>query len=137
LDRATPGLEHILSANLRGGGGLCGHSNIFLNFQLQCLGFKSHLLHGTFVRTGIEGSHNLIAVNIPAHLSKEKTKRDKTFIVDVGCGVPISEPIPLDELPFTRRAGGLDFRYERVDDFMIQRINEGGDALMGKVFNQN
>jgi len=133
LDRETPTLHDILTANFRGGGGLCGHLNICLKYQLENIGYNVSQLSGEFVRTGIPGSHSLIAVHIPGRVSKEKVKRDRSFLVDVGCGIPLAEPVPLDELPYRSRAGGLDFRYEKVDDFTVRRVNECGDAIIGKV----
>lgn len=126
---------------MRGEGGLCGHLNNHLKFQLQAFGYHMDLVSGCFRRTGIPMSHYLVKVKIPAHAVKNpelkpmEPRQDKSYIVDVGCGVPLHEPIDLDKLPYYGFAGGLRYRYERVEEtpHIIQRVNECGDAIMGNV----
>jgi hypothetical protein len=73
-------------------------------------------------------------VSIPERLCKDKKDRkSKRYLVDVGCGIPLHEPICLENLPFRGRGGGFDFKYYWLDSNTIQRVNIGGDALIGPV----
>lgn len=84
----------------------------------------------------------LVLVTIPERVAKGKTyadrpKGDRTYLIDAGIGIPLHEPVPLDELPFTRRGGGFNFRYEWKNQpdksvKILQRLNLGGDALIGQ-----
>ncbi|CAL8071752.1 unnamed protein product [Orchesella dallaii] len=138
-ERPTPQFKEMLASGIRGEGGLCGHLNNFLNLHLQTLGFDIDHLAGCFRRTGVPNSHQLIKVRIPGYALKYpvanpmESRENKTFIVDVGCGIPLHEPICVENLPYTGRAGGLEFRYERVDENTLQRVNINGDAIMGKM----
>lgn len=127
----------MIEANLSGGGGLCGHNNVFLKYQLEALGYDVELISGCFVRTGIPLSHQLIKLRIPNRVSKEPGKSTsegfKTYLIDAGCGIPLHEPVCVDDLPYKGVAGGFQFQYEKIDDNSIQRINQGGDAIIGKV----
>ncbi|ODN00953.1 Arylamine N-acetyltransferase 1 [Orchesella cincta] len=136
-DRATPQFKEVLRSGVKGEGGLCGHLNNFMILHLETLGFDVDRLSGCFRRTGVPMSHQLIKVRIPGHVSKEpvtnpmEKREDRTYIVDVGSGIPLHEPICIEKLPYYGRAGGLNFRYERVDENTLQRVNENGDAIMG------
>lgn len=124
---------------MKGEGGLCGHLNNHLSLQLQSFGFETELLAGCFRRTGIPNSHYLVKLKIPGYAVKNSElkptdpRKDKFYLLDVGCGIPLHEPIDLDKLPYYGKAGGLQYRYEKLDDQTIQRVNECGDAILGKV----
>jgi len=132
VDRVRPiTMREIMTANFRGGGGACAHNNVFLKQQLESIGYHIQQIQGSFLRTSVPLSHNLCLVTIPARLSKGTARKDKNYLLDVGCGIALHELIPLDELPFRGRAGGFDFEYNWVDDTTIQRVHIGGDPVLG------
>jgi len=121
--------ESITLPNFRGCGGGCAQSNIFLKLQLESIGYKINQVQATFDRTGIPLAHNLSVVQIP----HKGTLKD--YLIDVGAGICVHEPVPLDELPYEGRAGGFTYRYEWVDPVekkAVRRSNVGGDPVLGK-----
>lgn len=109
-----------------------------MKYQLESLGYRTDIMGGCFVRSGIPLSHCILKLTMPGHVLKDPSKpgealKDKTYLIDVGCGIPLHNPICIEDLPYFGRAGGFDYRYERVDENTMQRINIGGDALIGEV----
>jgi len=123
----------MLTSNFDGVGGLCGHLNVFMKYQLESIGYDTALVSGSFVRTKIAESHCIFTLKIPSHALKGKYDGDRTYLVDLGCGIPLHEPICLEELPYRSRAGGFDFYYHLKSDGILERVHELGDCILGPV----
>ncbi|CAG7835008.1 unnamed protein product [Allacma fusca] len=131
--KPIPSYKALLDSTLRGHGGMCGHNNYSLKVLLQSIGFDTYNAAAKFRRTLVEGSHVVCLVKIPPPFSVDQETED-VYLVDVGCGVPILEPIRLKDLPYKGRAGGFDFSYELSPDDgkIINRIHKGGDPFVGQ-----
>jgi len=81
----------------RAGGGVCYELSAMFERLLRALGYRSRLVLG---QISIPGGHQAIVVTLD----------DGEFLVDVGSGSPLFEPIPLDRVTEVRRAG-LGFRF--------------------------
>lgn len=101
-ERDTPSEGICIDIGLRGLGGVCIHQNYFFASILQSLGYKAYIAAGSYVATDPdpEGTHCIGILTLD----------DQVYAVDVGCGNPTDEPISLNSLPYTKKAGG--FRYE-------------------------
>ncbi|XP_077984596.1 uncharacterized protein LOC144439200 [Glandiceps talaboti] len=96
-------------------GGLCVTNNTAFKFLLEALGYDVHFISGTIRVAGVppsyEGTHMLSVVN-------NVVKDGDTFMVDVGCGFPTFEAIPLDfdvESPVYRQSF-LQFKFVKKGD---------------------
>jgi len=56
----------------------------------------------------------------------------ESYLIDVGCGLPFWEPVPLHQLPYRRTAGGYPFEFRRSPEGLIQRFQIGGSYFHGK-----
>ena len=83
-----PTLEEIKKDGLTGVGGLCYTNNVFFCNLLQTLGYHTHLVSGT-CNPKHPNNHIATVVNDVAELG------DK-YLVDVGCGYPTLQAVPLD-----------------------------------------
>jgi arylamine N-acetyltransferase len=110
-----------------------------MKLLLESLGYETRVVPGVFRRTGIPNSHLALLVNIPYRRASDpfavpQEERGDVYLVDVGCGVPIHEPVLIrPSVPYKSRAGGLDFYYETLPNGDFHRVNQSGDALIGPV----
>lgn len=86
----------------RAGGGVCYELSAMFERLLQALGYQSRLVLG---QISIPGGHQAIVVELDGG----------DYLVDVGSGSPLFEPIPLDGITEVRRAG-LGFRFRPGDE---------------------
>jgi len=92
-------------------GGVCIHQNQFLNTGPPSLGFPT-----PFTTAGkcmgsdseSEGNHCMCILKI---------SDEEIYALDVGCGQPVDEPIPLHKLPFQGVYASFhyEYRYNPVD----------------------
>lgn len=127
--RIPPQQNDIISVGLAGFGGICYHQNAWFVILLQALGFEAYIAAGSYAPVAKspspEGSHCIGILKLD----------DSLYAVDVGCGNPVSELIPLnkDQLPYTRIAGGFvyEYRYNEENNW-YERWQVGGTILKGK-----
>jgi arylamine N-acetyltransferase len=90
--------EKMLDAWIHGeGGGVCFDVAAMVNTLLPVLGFDAYPILGDIA---FPGSHNAAVVRLDEGL----------HMVDLGCGAPFAEPIPLDRVSEQHRAG-LAYRF--------------------------
>ena len=83
-----PNLEEIKQSILSGKGGKCYHTNVFVKFFLEALGYDIQFLSSVINECSVD--NHIITI-----ITSLKTPGDK-YLVDVGTGFPTFEPIPLD-----------------------------------------
>ena len=94
-------------------GGLCFEVTTMLAALLNALGYEARRVLG---RITFPGSHQAVIVGLEG----------REYLVDLGCGAPLFEPIPLDESTEVHRAGlSYRFRREDGDTFVQDRLIEG------------
>jgi arylamine N-acetyltransferase len=99
--------DAILSAwAARRAGALCFEVTEMLSRLFVALGYAAHPLLG---QISFPGSHQAVSV----------VADDRRYLVDLGNGAPLFEPIPLDETVEVRSAG-LAYRFHPADGFCIQ-----------------
>lgn len=94
--------EMLASWRRQAGGGVCYELSAMFERLLRGLGYRSRLVLG---QISIPGGHQAIVVTLD----------DGDYLVDVGSGSPLFEPIPLDRVTEVRRTG-LGFRFRPGDD---------------------
>ena len=104
-ERRIPTIEQVKEDVLSGRGGLCYTLNTFMKYFLEALGYGAHHVASTVVKVG---DHIMTRVDIA---------RDK-FIVDVGCGYPTFEAIPVNfekESPFYKHSF-VEYKFVRLKE---------------------
>jgi len=96
------------------GGGVCFELASMFERLLRALGYQSSLILGAVT---FPGAHQAVVVKLD----------EGRYLVDVGCGSPLFEPIPLDGEVIVRRLGlGYRFRPAELPDTWVQdRFIEG------------
>src|SRR3954463_10496464 len=96
------------------GGGVCFELASMFERLLRTLGYQSSLILGAVT---FPGAHQAVVVELD----------EGRYLVDVGCGSPLFEPIPLDGEVIVRRLGlGYRFRQaEQPDSWLQDRLIEG------------
>jgi arylamine N-acetyltransferase len=96
------------------GGGVCYELASMFDRLLRTLGYQSSLILGAVT---FPGAHQAVVVGL----------NEGRYLVDVGCGSPLFEPIPLDGEVIVRRLGlGYRFRQaEQPDTWVQDRFIEG------------
>lgn len=85
----------------RAGGGVCFEIAMMVARLLTALGYRAHLVLG---QISLPFGHNAVVVELDG----------RQYLVDLGNGAPIFEPIPLGE-PFEVHRHGLSFRFRAGD----------------------
>jgi arylamine N-acetyltransferase len=113
----VPALDHasVLDAWERGtSGGLCFEVAAMLSRLLPALGYETKRVLG---RITFPASHQAIVVTLAG----------RDYLVDLGCGAPLFEPIPLEGVQEVHRAG-LSYRFRLEDGGAVavqDRLLEG------------
>ncbi|WP_224370308.1 arylamine N-acetyltransferase [Hyalangium versicolor] len=110
-----PPIEASVEGNIAGvGGGPLQLTPPFVSL-LQALGFESWL---AAARMGEPGDHCVGIVQLP----------EGRFLVDVGSGLPLLEPLPLQGGPLTFTHQGQSFRFEQDEPerYRLLRLLPGG-----------
>ena len=82
-ERSMPTVEQIKEDVFAGRGGLCYTLNTFMKLFLEALGYAAHHISCTVVEIG---DHIMTRVDIEGNM----------FLVDVGCGYPTFEAVPVN-----------------------------------------
>jgi arylamine N-acetyltransferase len=95
-------LEELLASwhSQGAGDGVCYEVATMVDALLEGLGFESHVVLGNVVGPR---SHSANVVELEG----------RRFLLDLGNGAPLFEPIPLDEGPYEIDFVGLGYRFER------------------------
>ena len=102
----APNPDELLSNwRLKRGGGVCYELSAMFARLLVALGYDARLVLG---QISIPGGHQAIVVKLAGH----------DYLVDVGSGSPLFEPLPLGQVVEVRRAG-LGFRFRPGDEDQI------------------
>ena len=126
--RQNPTLDEIISNGLSGNGGLCISLNYFLKLVLDFLGFTTFAIAASWASALKPGTHCVIIVKTSYN---GNDSNDEMYLVDVGCGQPIWEPIPLHQLPFQRVTGGYPFEFRKTPEGIYQRVQLKGNFIKG------
>ena len=87
----------------RAGGGICFELAAMFSRLLASLGYDLYVM---LARVSLPNGHQAIHV----------TLEGKRYLVDLGTGGPIFQPIPLDDLPFEIRRHGIGYRFRFGDE---------------------
>jgi len=124
--RRPPVVEDSIRLGLAGSGGVCIHQNQFMTLVLQALGFNSFTTAGTCVGSDseAEGNHCMCILKI---------SDEEIYAIDVGCGQPVDEAIPLHKLPYqgVYAAFRYEYRYNQVDK-LYEKWQLDGTFFRGK-----
>ncbi|KAI8504001.1 hypothetical protein Bbelb_180690 [Branchiostoma belcheri] len=117
-DRAAPTPDQIKQDVLSGKGGLCLTQNVFFFYLLQALGYDVFLISCA--------SHRIKHVTVVARNVAEK---GDVYLVEVGCGFPTFQAIPLDfqELSPVYQHSFLEYRFVKKGE-LIERQHRRGDT---------
>lgn len=99
----------------RAGGGVCFEIAMMVNRLLTGLGYRTQLLLG---QISVPNGHQAVLVEVGG----------RRYLIDLGNGAPLFEPIPLDTLPYEIHRYGLSFRYrvaEGTDEIIQDRVIDG------------
>ncbi len=97
------------------GGGVCFELASMFELLLRTLGYQSTLILGAVT---FPGAHQAVVVELD----------EGRYLVDVGCGSPLFEPIPLDGEVIVRRLSlGYRFRQAEQPDTWVQDRFIGGE----------
>ena len=111
-ERRIPTIEQVKEDVLSGRGGLCYTLNTFMKYFLEALGYGAHHVASTVVK-GYD--HIMTRVDLTG---------DK-FIVDVGCGYPTFEAVPVNfekESPFYKHSF-VEYKFVKIKE------GAGGNVL--------
>ena len=97
--------ELLANWRLKQGGGVCYELSAMFSRLLKALGYDARLVLG---QISIPGGHQAIVVELSG----------ECYLVDVGSGSPLFEPIPLGQIVEVQRAG-LGFRFRPGDEDQI------------------
>lgn len=122
--RYVPDAEEIIKSGLAMYGGLCFDINPFFNFLLNALGYTSHLIAGSYTASPMTNSHVGVVVK---GLDPEAPFNESSHLVDLGCGYPFFEAIPLHRLPQFYFQAGLEYQVQMVDG-CYARLHKRGDT---------
>ena len=127
-ERRNPTLDEVISNGLSGNGGLCIGQNYFMKLVLDFLGFTTFALGATWNNAGRPGTHCVVTVK---NDFTDTAADNEMYLIDVGCGLPSWEPIPLHQLPFSRVSGGYPFEIRRTPEGLYQRVHLKGNFVKG------
>jgi arylamine N-acetyltransferase len=142
-------LEEVVSAGLSGSGGLCITNNYFLKMVLDFLGFSTFATAATWKTsdaTSRPGTHCVLIVTLQDSHGESNNNYDardgdgnenEIYLIDVGCGKPHWEPIPLHKLPFSRVTGGYPFEFRKTSDGIYERYQLKGSLFKGDFVSYN
>ena len=121
-NRHVPTIQEIVhESGFSGTGGLCFQLNYFFKLLLQFLGYAVFAIAGTIGVT--IGSHIMLVV---------KMSEDEMYLIDVGCGNPTSQLVPLHLLPFrTIAAGSYYYEIRKISEGQYARYQVGGGLFFG------
>jgi len=124
--RRPPVVEDSFRIGLAGSGGVCIHQNQFMTLILQALGFNSFTTAGKCVGSDSEGEGNHCMCIL-------KISDEEIYALDVGCGQPVDEPIPLHKLPYQGVYASFryEYRYNQVDN-LYEKWQLDGTFFRGK-----
>jgi len=122
-DRVNPSEADIVKQGLTGKGGVCIEVNHFVKLVLETLGFDTFSVSISWAGGSMPGTHYALIVQLSI---------TESYLIDVGCDLPIWEPVPLHQLPYRRIAGGYPFEFRRTPEGLIQRVQIGGSYFLGK-----
>jgi len=120
----VPGAEEIIDSGLAMYGGLCYDINPFFNFLFNALGYTSHLIGGQYTASPLTNCHAAVIVK---GLDPEIPFDESSHLVDLGCGYPFFEAIPLHRLPRSYSQAGLEYQLAIVDG-QLSRLHKRGDS---------
>ncbi|KAK7079332.1 hypothetical protein SK128_021136 [Halocaridina rubra] len=120
-EKHVPTFDEVIEAVLSLEGGVCYTLNTFMCVLLQTLHLKADILAGSYSTFGDNHTHVVV-------LLQDLRSIGDNFIIDVGCGFPFKDPIPVSELPCSRYFAGLEYRYEWREN-MILRLHRVGDYV--------
>lgn len=123
-ERKVPTVPEILRDGLRLQGGVCFNLNVFAKLLLDALGYDTYLIGGIYTACGRPNNHVAVVVR---GLDPSVPYDQSLHLVEVGCGFPTFEAVPLHRLPQTYRQVGLEFQYRIVDGRYV-RLHRRGDA---------
>jgi N-hydroxyarylamine O-acetyltransferase len=111
-----PDPEALLTAwEQRTGGGVCFEIAMMVSRLLTALGYRSHLVLGQ--------------ISLPfGHQAVLTEHGGRRYLVDLGNGAPIFEPLPLDGDPVEVHRHGLSFRFrsgDHADTLFQDRLIDG------------
>ena len=121
-NRRVPTIEEMVKlTGLAARGGLCFQLNYFFKLLLNSLGYTAFTIAGT---VGVnKGDHIMTIVKFSEH---------EMYLIDVGCGNPTKDIVPLHKLPFTAKAAGSYFyEFRQIGDGQYARYQVGGGLLFG------
>lgn len=111
-----PDADALLAAwERRAGGGVCFEIVPMLSRLLVGLGYDAHAVLG---QISLPNGHQAVRVELAG----------RRYLVDLGNGAPLFEPIPLDDLPVEIHRHGLSYRFragERADELLQDRSIDG------------
>ncbi|MCC7368876.1 MAG: arylamine N-acetyltransferase [Chloroflexi bacterium] len=87
----------------RAGGGVCFEIAMMVSRLLATLGYGAHLVLG---QISLPFGHQAVVVEVGG----------RRYLVDLGNGAPIFEPLPLDGQPVEVHRHGLSFRFRHGDE---------------------
>ncbi|XP_078695088.1 arylamine N-acetyltransferase, pineal gland isozyme NAT-3-like [Branchiostoma floridae x Branchiostoma belcheri] len=117
-DRAAPTPEQVKQDVLSGKGGLCMTQNFFVFYLLQSLEYDVFL-----ISSNVSYPKNHVIVG-----ARNVAEKDDVYLVEVGCGFPTFQAIPLnfqEESPVYQHSF-LEYRFVKKGE-MIERQQRRGD----------
>lgn len=97
-------LDHLLDTwERRAGGGICFELAAMFSRLLASLGYDIYVM---LAQVSLPNGHQAIHVALDG----------KRYLVDLGTGGPIFQPIPLDDLPFEIHHHGVGYRFRFGDE---------------------
>src|SRR3954454_4028017 len=87
----------------RAGGGICFEQAAMFSRLLESLGYD---LYVALAQVSLPNGHQAIHVTLDG----------RRYLVDLGTGGPIFQPIPLDALPYEIRQNGVGYRFRWGDE---------------------
>ena len=116
-----PAKDALVASVFEGSGGMCLHLSVAFTEILQEIGYKAHLIGGS------------IRGQVDKHVMTFVETEEGNFVVDIGSGGPIHEPIPLNELPFEFESAGFEIEYRQIPGTSekFERVYRHGDFKNG------
>ena len=136
-------------------GGLCYDINPFFNFLFNALGYTSHLIAGSYTASKMSNCHvGVVVKGLDPEVALGTTMseyfcykfdflqifvlirriEESSHLVDMGCGFPFFEAIPLHRLPQVYLQAGLEYQLQMVDGCYARLHRKGDTVPDGEVF---